>query len=88
MEKNKYIQLFSVGRIATLFSILMYVSYIPQIINNLAGVRGNPIQPLCAAINSILWVTYGAIKPKKDWPVVIANVPGIFLGLAAFLTAL
>ncbi|WP_411268379.1 SemiSWEET family transporter [Lactiplantibacillus plantarum] len=73
---------------ATLFSILMYVSYLPQIMNNLAGVKGNPLQPLCAMINSSLWVAYGLIKEKKDWPVVTANLPGIFLGLAAFLTAL
>jgi len=80
--------LFYVSRLATVFSILMYVSYIPQIMNNLNGMKGNPLQPLCAALNSILWVSYGLLKPKKDWPVIIANLPGIVLGLITFITAL
>jgi len=80
--------LFYVSRLATIFSILMYVSYIPQIINNVGGVKGNPLQPLCAALNSILWVSYGLLKQKKDWPVIIANLPGIILGLITFMTAL
>lgn len=80
--------LFYVSRLATLFSILMYVSYIPQIMNNLAGSKGNPLQPLCAALNSTLWVSYGLLKRKKDWPVIIANLPGIVLGILTFITAL
>ncbi len=80
--------LFYVSRLATIFSILMYVSYIPQIMNNVSGVKGNPLQPLCAALNSILWVSYGFLKQKKDWPVIIANLPGIVLGLITFVTAL
>jgi len=85
LSKNS---LFYVSRLATLFSILMYVSYIPQIVNNVSGVKGNPLQPLCAALNSILWVSYGFLKQKKDWPVIIANLPGIILGLITFITAL
>lgn len=77
-----------ISRIATIFSILMYVSYIPQIMDNVSGSKGNPIQPLCAALNSSFWVAYGLAKKKKDWPVVIANLPGIFLGLITFITAL
>lgn len=79
---------FYISRIATAFSILMYVSYIPQIMNNLDGAKSNPIQPLCAAINSFFWVAYGLTKAKKDWPVIIANLPGVALGLITFLTAL
>lgn len=85
LDKNG---LFYVSRLATIFSILMYISYIPQIINNVGGVKGNPLQPLCAALNSILWVSYGLLKQKKDWPVIIANLPGIILGLITFMTAL
>jgi len=80
--------LYYISRLATLFSILMYVSYIPQIFNNINGMKGNPLQPLCAAINSSLWVTYGLLKKEKDWPVIIANLPGIVLGLVTFLTAI
>lgn len=77
-----------VGRLASLMSIMMYVSYIPQIISNLQGSYGNPIQPLVACINSTFWCTYALLQKYKDWPVFIANLPGIFLGLATFLTAL
>ena len=44
------------GWVATFMSIMMYVSYLPQIMNNLAGQKGNFIQPLVAAINCSLWV--------------------------------
>lgn len=88
LQKVQKDTLFYISRLATAFSILMYVSYIPQIMNNLAGSKGNPLQPLCAALNSSLWVTYGLLKHKKDWPVIIANLPGIVLGILTFLTAL
>ena len=74
--------------IATVTAILMYVSYIPQIGNNLAGDKGSPIQPLVAAINCSLWVTYGFTKTPRDWPIVLANFPGIIFGLITFFTAL
>lgn len=83
---DKYLQ--SLGWIATITAFIMYVSYIPQIIDNLNGIKTNPTQPLAAAINCLLWVCYGLLKTKKDWPLSIANAPGIIFGLLAFLTAL
>lgn len=78
-----------VGRIASIMSILMYVSYLAQIASNLQGHKGNPVQPFVAAINSTLWVIYGWINPvKRDWPIIIANIPGIFLGFIAGVTCL
>ena len=76
------------GIIATVASLGMYVSYIPQIIDNLHGFKTNPIQPLAAAVNCSLWVCYGLLKEKKDWPLAIANSPGVLFGLSAFFTAL
>lgn len=35
-----------------------------------------------------MWTLYGLLKPQKDWPIVIANVPGIVLGLITFITAI
>ena len=55
--------------VATLTAVGMYVSYIPQIQNNLAGNPGSPLQPLVAAINCTLWVAYGFLKEKRDYPV-------------------
>ena len=52
------------GWVATFMSVMMYVSYFPQIMNNLAGQKGNFIQPLVAAINCSLWVYYGLFKEE------------------------
>ena len=78
----------ALGSIAAVAAIVMYVSYIPQIIGNLHGNRGDYIQPLAAAINCILWVGYGLLKKERDWPIAIANFPGVIFGLMAFLAAL
>ena len=74
--------------VATIASICMYTSYIFQIQANLAGHKGNPIQPLCAAINCTLWVVYGLFKKQRDWPIAIANSPGVVLGLITCVTSL
>ena len=78
----------ALGSVAAVAAIVMYVSYIPQIIGNLHGNRGDYIQPLAAANNCILWVGYGLLKKERDWPIAIANFPGVIFGLMAFLTAL
>ena len=56
------------GWVATFMSVMMYVSYFPQIMNNLAGQKGNFIQPLVAAINCSLWVTTVFSKKKEISP--------------------
>ena len=73
----------ALGSVAAVAAIVMYVSYIPQIIGNLHGNRGDYIQPLAAAINCILWVGYGLLKKERDWPIAIANFPGVIFGLMA-----
>lgn len=77
-----------VGWVATCMSVLMYVSYIPQIMDNLSGHKGNFIQPLVAAINCSLWVYYGLFKKERDLPLAAANAPGIVFGLITTLTCL
>ena len=72
---------------ATIMAVGMYVSYISQIQANLAGNKGAPLQPLVAAINCTLWVAYGLLKEKRDWPVALANAPGIVFGLITFITS-
>ena len=52
MNQEKFIKYLS--WVATGMSVMMYVSYLPQIANNLSGMKGNPIQPLVAAINCTL----------------------------------
>lgn len=77
------------GGVATVTAMTMYLSYIFQLQNNLNGAKGNWLQPLVAGINCSLWFIYGLLKkPKRDLPLIIANVPGILFGLLTFLTAL
>ena len=73
------------GWVATFMSVMIYVSYFPQIMNNLAGQKGNFIQPLVAAINCSLWVYYGLFKKERDIPLA---APGIVFGLVTAITAL
>lgn len=83
-KKVKRLKLLSI--VATCTCIMMYVSYIPQIIANFSGNPVSPIQPFVAMINASLWVGYGWFKTFKDWPVVISNLPGIFFGLFTVIT--
>ena len=76
------------GWIATCTAMLMYISYFPQIINNLHGNKSGFLQPMVAAINCTLWVSYGFFQKKKDLPIIVANIPGVILGTIAALTAL
>ena len=85
MSENK---LKIIGWVGTALSVTMYISYIPQIMNNLHGMKGTPIQPLVAAINCTLWVIYALSKEKRDYPVAMANAPGIVFGLIAAITAI
>ena len=78
----------TLGWIATCTAMLMYISYFAQIVNNLNGHKSGSLQPTVAAINCILWVSYGFFQEKKDWPIVVANLPGIIFGTTAALTAL
>ena len=75
------------GWVATGTAMLMYVSYIPQITSNLQGIKGDFLQPFVAGINCTLWVGYGFLKSKKDWPIIVANMPGIIFGFTAAFTA-
>lgn len=83
-KRIKMLKLFS--KVATATCILMYVSYIPQIIANFSGNPVNPVQPAVAMINATLWTGYGWLKTYKDWPIIISNVPGIFFGLLTIVT--
>lgn len=81
-------RLLLLGWIATATAIAMYLSYIDQIRLNLVGDKGSTIQPLATMINCTLWVAYGFMREKRDWPIVLANAPGVLLGAIALATAL
>lgn len=77
-----------VGWMASLTAILMFVSYVDQIRLNLAGHPGSVMQPAATVLNCVLWTTYALARPRKDWPIAAANIPGIVLGLVTLITAL
>ena len=88
-ESDIHARLFPIlARVASVTAVLMYVFYFPQIIGNINGHKGDWIQPLVVGINCTLWVAYGIWREKKDWPIVIANAPGIIFGGTAAFTAL
>ena len=78
----------TLGWIATATAVAMYLSYIDQIRLNLAGEKGSLLQPLAAIVNCSLWVAYGLLREKRDWPIVFANAPGVLLGAITLATAL
>ena len=82
-EKNLKI----LGWLGTLLSVIMYVSYVPQIMGNLHGNKTFFLQPLAATINCTILTSYGLLKEKKDYPLSAANLPGVIFGLLATITA-
>tara|TARA_B100001989_G_scaffold134920_1_gene95541 strand:- start:175 stop:465 length:291 start_codon:yes stop_codon:yes gene_type:complete len=76
-----------VGWFACVMACVMYLSYIDQIRLNLSGQPGSVILPLVTIINCAAWIIYAATKTKKDWPVLICNIPGVILGLITVITA-
>lgn len=75
------------GWIGTCLPVVMYFSYIPQIIGNLDGNKTPLVHPLSAALNCTIWTSYGLLKSKRDYPLAAANLPGIIFGLLATITA-
>lgn len=53
------------GWVATCTAMLMYISYFPQIMNNIHGNKSGFLQPMVAAINCTLWVCYGFFQKKR-----------------------
>jgi uncharacterized protein with PQ loop repeat len=77
-----------VGWAASIAAVLMYLTYIDQIRLNLQGQKGSILLPMAAIINCVLWTIYAAARPRRDWPMIVANIPGILLGALSLVTAL
>lgn len=86
MTKKRLNQI--VGSIGAIIGIFVFIAYIPQIIANLNGEKGQPWQPLVAAFSCFIWVLYGWTKePKKDYLLIAPNLAGVIFGLATFFTS-
>lgn len=76
-----------IGWFASFMAIAMYFSYIDQIRLNLSGQTGSIILPIITTINCVAWTLYGALKIRRDWPIIVCNIPGIVLGIVTAGTA-
>lgn len=77
-----------VGSIGALIGTMVFIAYIPQIIANLSGDKGQPWQPFVAAFSCLLWVVYGLTNdPKRDYILIIPNTAGVVLGTLTFITS-
>lgn len=77
-----------VGWFASIMAAVMYFSYIDQIIRNIHGNTGSIILPITTIINCSAWAIYGWYKTKKDWPIIMCNIPGVILGIITVITAI
>ena len=77
-----------IGWFASIMATAMYISYIDQIILNVNGQPGSTILPVITMINCTAWTLYGALKAKRDYPIIICNIPGIILGAATAIKKL
>jgi uncharacterized protein with PQ loop repeat len=77
-----------IGWFACILAIAMYISYIDQIKLNLSGTKGSVILPIATIFNCSAWVLYGFLKPKRDWPIIACNIPGVILGFITAITAI
>lgn len=75
-----------IGWAASTIAILMWFSFFDQIRLNLAGHKGSIVVPIVVTVNCILWTLFGL--GKRNWQIVAANVPGIFIGIITAVTAL
>jgi len=75
-----------IGWFASLMAIMMFASYIDQIMLNLSGKKGSLILPLATIINCISWICYALLKEKKDWPVFLCNCIGTIVAVITAVT--
>lgn len=85
MKIKKYNKLF--GSLAAISGVLMFLVYIPQIMANLSGNKGQPHQPIFTSFSCLLWIIYGFTKMKKDYALIFPNFIGIILTFITFLTS-
>ena len=75
------------GWVATFMSVMMYVSYFPQIMNNLAGQKEISSSPWLLPSTVVSGFTT-VFSKRKRYPLAAANAPGIIFGLVTVITAL
>ncbi len=77
-----------IGWAASFMASAMYFSYIDQIRLNIAGQKGSSVLPMITVVNCAVWLIYGVVKERKDWPIIICNLFGIVIAAITSVTAL
>lgn len=68
--------------------VRFYINTIRNYLNAAPGTEKDWLQPAMACVNCCIWVAYGLFKERRDWPVAIANAPGIIFGGVTAIIAL
>jgi hypothetical protein len=80
LKKNERI----IGLIASILSIVMFISLIEIFISNIQGRSHVFIQPLATAFNGFFWSLYA--YGKEDWFLLIPNLLALILGILTVLS--
>jgi len=73
---------------ASIMAILMYWSYIDQIMLNLDWQTWSVILPVMTVINCTARIFYGFLKEKIDRPIIACNAPWVILWVITAITAI
>lgn len=77
-----------IGWFGSLMGMAMFASYSDQIRLNVSGHAGSMILPIVTSINCVVWIAYGSLKTKKDWPIISVNTLGAVFSMATIITAI
>ncbi|MFA5878834.1 MAG: SemiSWEET family transporter [Candidatus Margulisiibacteriota bacterium] len=77
-----------IGWSASIITTIMFLAYLDQIRLNLADQPGSIMLPLATIINGFFWCTYALLKKKKEWPIFMCNIFGIFIATITIITAI
>ena len=69
---EKYLNI--LGWIAVAITLYMEVSYFYQVVSDYGSFGFLfHFHTVLSLMNNMLWLGHGFLKPKKDWPLIIAN---------------
>lgn len=68
----------TIGSIASVLAVIMFVSLIEVLRSNLSGHSKILIQPLAIMFNGLFWSMYA--YGRKDWFLLVPNALGFILG--------
>ncbi len=77
-----------IGWIASGTTIITFLSYLDQIRLNVQGNPGSILLPTATIVSCTFWLAYGALREKKDWPIIVCNTLGVIVASITSITAI